>query len=99
MQNIRSVRTFPDPTLMSPIDLLPDVAIKYIKNRGIDSTNMLGVKNINRRNTINDKRIENGELLQDTIISATLIMNIPHDKRFEANNNNTEKSWTKKQFR
>ena len=61
--------------------MLPILSVKSIKKLDIESTNVIGVININKQNKIKARKVESSSRMQDSIDKVTILKVIPQDDR------------------
>ena len=70
---------FPDPNLMLPIRLLLSVNFKSIKKRGVESTNMIGVKTLLiQKRIMKRKEVPANHMRQLAVRLSSLAKNLKH---------------------
>ena len=75
------IHCYPDSSLMRPLRLLPNLATKSVRKRGMESTHHLGIQNITKRRKRKMNIKLDSTILCDTIREATVLKCTPNDNK------------------
>ena len=73
------IHCYSDPSLMRPLLLLPNLATKSVRKRGMESTHHIGIQNITQRRKRKKNIKMDSAILCDTIGEATVLKYTPND--------------------